>query len=65
MGVHTVCTDPTAQVERLFAGISSMLQAAIFLLTRLNSKAGSMAMTVYGAGCRIAGDQNGNTAIGY
>ena len=48
---HTVNAELPATGRLLFAGINSMLPAAIFLLPLFNSKTGPMATTVYGAGC--------------
>ena len=47
----SVCTDAACTGRRAFAGINSMLPAAISPLLLSNSKPGPMAMTVYGAGC--------------
>ena len=56
----------TAPVQRLFAGINSMLPAAIFLLTPVQQQSWTNGNDgLWRWMPSIAADQNGNVAIGY
>ena len=62
----TVCTDGTARVRRVFAGINSMLPAAISPLLLLQQQTWTNANDgLWRWMPSIAVDQSGNTVIGY